>query len=73
LYYCKRNLAVYSPFKDIHNLADLKQQISQGLYYLCSTSPKCHCAATPLMYQLMTSVQGSIMLTYYVYVPDIIN
>jgi len=34
------------PFKDdIGQLADLKQQISQKMILLCSTSPKCHCAA----------------------------
>ena len=39
------------PFKDdIRQLADLKQQISQKMILLCSTSPKCHCA-TILLHQ----------------------
>jgi len=34
------------PFKDDTNqLADIKQQISKKIILLCSTSPKCHCAA----------------------------
>jgi len=34
------------PFKeDIRQLADIKEQISRKMILLCSTSPKCHCAA----------------------------
>jgi len=33
-----------TPFMDdIRQLANLKQQISQKVILLCSTSPKCHC------------------------------
>ena len=43
---CKITLQFETPSEnDVRKLADLKQQISQKLILLCSTSPKCHCAA----------------------------